>query len=78
MKFCTQLGLSLLFVSSCCSFATTDNIAEQFKNLDRDNDCLITRSESAKDPALWSRFKNYDSDKDGRLSLSEFTLYANK
>ncbi|MBB1308679.1 EF-hand domain-containing protein [Pseudoalteromonas sp. SR41-8] len=78
MTFCTQLGLSWLFVSSCCSFATTDNIAEQFKNLDRDNDGLITRSESAKDPALWSRFKNYDRDKDGRLSLSEFTLYANK
>ncbi|CAM4166185.1 EF-hand domain-containing protein [Pseudoalteromonas ostreae] len=78
MKYCTQLGLSLLLLSSCCSFATTDNIAEQFKKLDRNEDGFLTRSESAKDPALWSRFKNYDSDKDGRLSLPEFSLYANK
>ncbi|MEH6395028.1 EF-hand domain-containing protein [Pseudoalteromonas sp.] len=78
MKYTTQLGLILLLAVSCGSFATTDNIAEQFKKLDRNEDGLLSRSESAKDPALWSRFKSYDSDKDNRLSLAEFSLYASK
>lgn len=78
MKYTTQLGLISLLVVSCGSFATTDNFAEQFKKLDRNQDGLLTRSESAKDPALWSRFKSYDSDKDNRLSLAEFSLYASK
>ncbi|MEC8226241.1 MAG: EF-hand domain-containing protein, partial [Pseudomonadota bacterium] len=42
------------------------------------DDGYLTRSESARDPALWSRFKNYDSDKDNKLSLSEFKIYASK
>ncbi|BDF93284.1 MULTISPECIES: EF-hand domain-containing protein [Pseudoalteromonas] len=78
MKYTIQLGYALLLIVSCSSFATTDSIAEQFKNLDRNQDGLLTRSESAKDPALWSRFKNYDSDKDNKLSLAEFSMYANK
>ncbi|MFU2509902.1 MAG: EF-hand domain-containing protein [Pseudoalteromonas prydzensis] len=78
MQYITQLGLTLLLAVSCSSFATPDNVAEQFKNLDRNQDGFLTRSESAKDPALWSRFKSYDSDKDNKLSLAEFSLYANK
>ncbi|MFY8326463.1 EF-hand domain-containing protein [Pseudoalteromonas sp. ZZD1] len=70
--------LMALLTTSCGSFATSDRIAEQFKALDRNEDGLLTRSESAKDPALWSRFKNYDSDKDNRLSLAEFTVYLNQ
>ncbi len=70
--------LMALLTTSCGSFATSNRIAEQFKALDRNDDGLLTRSESAKDPALWSRFKNYDSDKDNRLSLAEFTVYLNQ
>lgn len=70
--------LMALLTTSCGSFATSNRIAEQFKALDRNEDGLLTRSESAKDPALWSRFKNYDSDKDNRLSLAEFTVYLNQ
>ncbi|OUS71168.1 calcium-binding protein [Pseudoalteromonas sp. A601] len=70
--------LMALLATSCGSFATSNRIAEQFKALDRNEDGLLTRSESAKDPALWSRFKNYDSDKDNRLSLAEFTVYLNQ
>lgn len=76
MKYKTQLGLIALLTISCGSFATTDKIKDTFNNLDRNKDGLLTRSESAKDPALWSRFKSYDTDKDNKLSLSEFTLYA--
>lgn len=78
MQYITQLGLTLLLAVSCGSFATTDDVAEQFKKLDRNQDGLLTRSESAKDPALWSRFKSYDTDKDNKLSLAEFSLYASK
>ncbi|MCQ8879009.1 EF-hand domain-containing protein [Pseudoalteromonas shioyasakiensis] len=67
-----------LITISCSSFATSNRIAEQFKALDRNDDGLLTRSESAKDPALWSRFKNYDTDKDNRLSLAEFSVYLNQ
>lgn len=70
--------LLALLTTSCGSFASSNRIAEQFKALDRNDDGLLTRSESAKDPALWSRFKNYDSDQDNRLSLAEFTVYQNQ
>ncbi len=74
----------LTFVSLllCCTFSAVsfaaENIGEKFKQLDRNDDGYLTRSESAQDPALWSRFKNYDSDKDNKLSLSEFKIYASK
>lgn len=78
MNIFKNLILFLLLMASCGSFATSNRIAEQFKALDRNEDGLLTRSESAKDPALWSRFKNYDSDKDNRLSLAEFSVYLNQ
>ncbi len=78
MTIFKNLILFLLLTTSCGSFATSNRIAEQFKALDRNEDGLLTRSESAKDPALWSRFKNYDSDKDNRLSLAEFSVYLNQ
>lgn len=70
--------LFTLLMISCSSFATANRIAEQFKELDRNEDGLLTRSESAIDPALWSRFKHYDTDKDNRLSLAEFAVYLNQ
>ncbi|MGB5790229.1 MAG: EF-hand domain-containing protein, partial [Pseudoalteromonas nigrifaciens] len=45
---------------------------------DRNQNGLLSRAETASDPALWSRFASYDKDKDGHLSLSEFTLYASQ
>ena len=73
----TLASLILCGVFSTISFAA-DSIGEKFKQLDRNDDGYLTRSESARDPALWSRFKNYDSDKDNKLSLSEFKVYASK
>jgi len=77
MSKLTFASLILYCVSSTVSFAA-DSIGEKFKQLDRNDDGYLTRSESARDPALWSRFKNYDSDKDNKLSLSEFKVYASK
>ena len=78
MKYFYNLASVALFLYSCSSFATSDSIAEKFKSLDRNQDGFLTRAESAKDPVLWSRFQSYDSDKDNKLSLSEFALYASK
>ena len=77
MSKLTFASLILSCAFSTMSFAA-DSIGEKFKQLDRNDDGYLTRSESARDPALWSRFKNYDSDKDNKLSLSEFKVYASK
>jgi len=78
MKPFHNIILLTLTVFSCMSFATSSHIAEKFEKLDRNQDGFLTRSEAASDPALWSRFSSYDSDKDAQLSLSEYTLYASK
>ena len=70
--------LLTLTVFSCMSFATNNYISAKFEKLDHNKDGFLTRSEAASDPALWSRFSSYDSDKDAQLSLSEYSLYASK
>ena len=78
MKPIRHIILLTLSVFSCMSFATSSYIAEKFEKLDRNQNGFLTRSETASDPALWSRFSSYDRDKDAQLSLSEYTLYASK
>lgn len=68
----------MLGIASINTQASSIDISDKFKQLDRNEDGLLSRSEAASDPALWSRFKSYDTDKDSKLSLSEFTLYASK
>jgi Ca2+-binding EF-hand superfamily protein len=67
-----------LTVFSASSFAASDTINNQFKKIDRNKAGFLTRSEASIDPALWSKFIRYDQDKDGRLTLSEYHLYASK
>jgi len=78
MKPIRHIILLTLSVFSCMSFATSSYIAEKFEKLDRNQNGFLTRSETASDPALWSRFSSYDRDKDAQLSLSEYSLYASK
>ena len=78
MKPICHIILLTLTVISCMSFATNSYIASEFEKLDRNQDGFLTRSETASDPALWSRFGSYDRDKDAQLSLSEYSLYASK
>ncbi|TGE85367.1 calcium-binding protein [Pseudoalteromonas sp. KS88] len=70
--------LPLLLLTSFSGFAMTNTQADTFKALDKNEDGLLTRAETARDPALWSRFNSYDTDKDSRLSFAEFSVYANK
>ncbi|MEL0640009.1 EF-hand domain-containing protein [Pseudoalteromonas aliena] len=67
-----------LLAFSISSFAASNDIAKQFEKLDRNKDGFLSRSETAVDPALWSRFSSYDQDKDSCLSLSEYSTYASK
>lgn len=78
MKPIHHIILLTLIVFSCMSFATNNYIAANFEKLDRNKDGFLTRSEAASDATLWSRFSSYDSDKDGQLSLSEYSLYASQ
>ncbi|HCV03184.1 MULTISPECIES: EF-hand domain-containing protein [Pseudoalteromonas] len=74
--------LTFASLAMCCVFSTisvaADSIGDKFKQLDRNEDGFLSRSESARDPALWSRFSNYDNNKDNKLSLSEYKAYASK
>jgi len=78
MKKFFTCAISILGAASLYTQASAIDISSKFKQLDRNEDGLLSRSEAASDPALWSRFKSYDTDKDSKLSLSEFTLYASK
>nr|WP_024593297.1 calcium-binding protein [Pseudoalteromonas sp. TB13] len=78
MKSISYITLLAFSIFSAFSFAASNDIAKQFKKLDRNKDGFLSRSETAIDPALWSRFSSYDSDKDGKLTLNEYGLYASK
>lgn len=78
MKNISYMALFAFSIFSAATFAANNNIAEQFKKLDRNKDGFLSRAETAIDPALWSRFASYDKDKDSRLSLSEYGIYASK
>lgn len=78
MKSISYITLLAFSIFSAFSFAASNDIAKQFKKLDRNKDGFLSRSETAIDPALWSRFSSYDSDKDGKLTLSEYSLYTSK
>ncbi len=72
MKTYSFLLLSLI---SFHTFSAGDPRA-LFERLDQNRDGFISKSEASSEPNLWSRFGSYDRDKDGKLSLSEFTVYA--
>ncbi|XQF90710.1 EF-hand domain-containing protein [Pseudoalteromonas espejiana] len=78
MKTLSYLALVALSLFSALSLAQSTEIADKFKKFDRNNDGFLTRSETAVDPALWSRFSSYDKDKDGQLTLTEYGIYASK
>ena len=76
MNKCVVLSLSLLMLCALAPKAHASSIETRFKELDRNRDGAISKSEAAQEPALWSRFSSYDQDKDGKLSLREFANYA--
>ncbi|BED90063.1 hypothetical protein PspMM1_25310 [Pseudoalteromonas sp. MM1] len=78
MKTVSYLALIALGLFSDATLAQSTKIADKFEKFDRNHDGFLTRSETAIDPALWSRFSSYDKDKDGRLTLSEYGIYASK
>lgn len=75
MKVIVTVFISLIALSSL-STAHAGSVESRFKELDRNRDGAISKSEAAQEPALWSRFSSYDQDKDGKLSLREFSNYA--
>ncbi|MEO2281598.1 EF-hand domain-containing protein [Pseudoalteromonas pernae] len=70
------LSLCLIMLGAIAPKAQASSIETRFKELDRNRDGAISKSEAAQEPALWSRFSSYDQDKDGKLSLREFSNYA--
>lgn len=70
------LSLCLMLFGVFAPSAYASSIETRFKELDRNRDGAISKSEAAQEPALWSRFSSYDQDKDGKLSLREFANYA--
>ncbi|WP_105187812.1 calcium-binding protein [Pseudoalteromonas sp. T1lg48] len=70
------LILSPLLLVCFTTTVQAGSIESRFKELDRNRDGAISKSEAAQEPALWSRFSSYDQDKDGKLSIREFTNYA--
>lgn len=51
---------------------------DAFAILDQDNDAYIGRNELPADSDLARDFARFDADKDGRLSLTEFSIYASR
>lgn len=45
----------------------------RFRRLDKDNDTQLTHSETRAYPILTSQFGDLDLDRDGRLSVAEFS-----
>jgi Ca2+-binding EF-hand superfamily protein len=78
MKKTSSITLFILSIFSTWGFAIDNNIAKQFKKLDRNQDGLLSRSEITIDPVLWSRFSRYDKNRDGMLTLIEYGLYTSK
>jgi Ca2+-binding EF-hand superfamily protein len=78
MKNSSYIVLIALSIFSTNSLAASNTITAQFKRLDRNENGLLSRAETASAPALWSRFASYDKDKDGHLNLTEFALYASQ
>ncbi|MEM0515521.1 EF-hand domain-containing protein [Pseudoalteromonas sp. YIC-827] len=76
MNKIAALVLSTLMLAFATTSVQASSIESRFKELDRNRDGAISKSEAAQEPALWSRFSSYDQDKDGKLSLREFTNYA--
>ena len=75
MSKLTIASLVLCGVFSTISVAA-DSIGEKFKQLDRNDDGLPESLRVCTRPSFWSRFQSYDKDKDNKLSLAEFEVYA--
>jgi len=51
---------------------------ERFTALDHDNNGFITQDEASADSVLAVTFKKWDKDKNGRLSIEEYSQYHNE
>ncbi|MCF7516507.1 EF-hand domain-containing protein [Pseudoalteromonas sp. L23] len=67
-----SLGVTFLSFLSVSAQASSE-----FDKYDIDRDGLITLIESKINPYLMARFKDLDSDQDGRLTKSEFDNFKN-
>jgi Ca2+-binding EF-hand superfamily protein len=65
----------LIFVSVFFAFLTFAN-DDEIKNLDKDQDGLISIKESVADPNLLAIFGTIDRDSDGFLSKNELEQFA--
>lgn len=52
-----------------------EKITEAFRRLDRDHDGFITREDASTWPELLSSFDRFDTDRDGRLSWTDFDAF---
>ncbi|HVF35283.1 MAG TPA: EF-hand domain-containing protein [Candidatus Saccharimonadia bacterium] len=55
--------------------STMAHSIRDFKRLDIDRDGFVTQADVQTDAALTSQFKNWDDDKDTKLSQAEFDAY---
>jgi len=81
MKKLAGLAAVLLLCVACThkeNVNADSGIIEEFKQLDADHDGSITRAEAEKGGSqiLLSRFDEYDTDKNGKLSLKEVTAFV--
>lgn len=78
MKRISYIALFVLSAFSNVTAAKENKISINFKELDKDKDGLLSRSEISRNPALWAHFTRYDLDSDGKLTLSEYQLFLSK
>lgn len=53
--------------------AAKEEPAPLFKELDTNHDSFVTRLEAKRSAELTARFKEVDTDRDGKISVAEFT-----
>jgi len=62
-----------------CHAEMLDRMKDKFKKADANNDGMLTMAEAEKDaPMVAHQFYELDADKDGQVSLKEFTDFHNK
>ena len=64
----------LMLTAASITFAQSNPEAPSFMQLDADSDGRISKEEALADARVAERFDEADSDSDGYLSLSEFSL----
>jgi Ca2+-binding EF-hand superfamily protein len=69
---CSLAGATLALQSALAA-SSPEQINAAFKRADANQDGKLSREESATIPAIAEKFDQLDKDKDGFLSLAEFT-----